>query len=130
MNKKIYFVAEAKVDGDIIQSDKFNLFVNPENNDQIFSDVFQITEYRDFEQYKNKEDFIVTVLSMAASYFDVYGDNVKDISIVAIDADTNVFLWGVKFNVVDDDKFQYAILDWKSKGIFKFQDDDMTITIK
>ena len=130
MNKKIYFVAEAKVDGDIIQSDKFNLFVNPENNDQIFSDVFQITEYRDFEQYKNKEDFIVTVLSMAASYFDVYGDNVKDISIVAIDADTNVFLWGGKFNVVDDDKFQYAILDWKSKGIFKFQDDDMTITIK
>ena len=53
VEKKIYFIAEGIVDGEPIQSDKFNQIVNPETRETLFEDVFQITECAGFERYKH-----------------------------------------------------------------------------
>ena len=72
--KKIHFVTEGIVDGEPIQSEKFNQIVNPDTEKIIFDDVFQITECKDFEKYRDKNEFLATVLEMAISYFEDFGD--------------------------------------------------------
>lgn len=121
MSKKIYFVAEAKVDGEVVHSDKFNQIINPDNNEQVFVDVFQITECKKFEQYKEKDDFLATVFAMTLDFFTEYGDIVEDVNIIAIESDTDIFTWGVQMDVLDDDSFQYTTYDYKATGkILKF----------
>lgn len=121
MRKIIYFVAEAEVDGEIIQSEKFNQLVNPKINETIFDDVFQITDCKDFLNYRNKEDFINAIYEMAYSYFSMYGDDIKNLMIIAADGKTDILQWGVKINLLDDEKFEYSVMDWKAdKHIFKF----------
>lgn len=123
MSRIIYFVAEAEVDGKTIQSEKFNQIVNPETGETIFDDVFQITEYKDFENYKDKEDFIDTVYEMAHGYFELYGDDIGEITVSAAKDDTNVLQWGVKIKPINDNQFEYTVLDWKGNGyIYKFGD--------
>lgn len=120
-DKKIYFVSEGIVDGDTIQSEKFNQIINPETNEQIFSDVFHITECSDFEKCKDKDEFLATVLEMSISYFEDFGDDVGEITLVAIDEKTDIFQWGVSMKVLDDGTFQYGTIDYKSDGkILKF----------
>ena len=120
-DKKIYFVSEGIVDGDPIQSEKFNQIINPETNEQIFSDVFHITECSDFEKCKDKDEFLATVLEMSISYFEDFGDDIGEITVIAIDEDTDIFQWGVSMKVLDDGTFQYGTIDYKSDGkILKF----------
>ena len=54
MERKIYFVGEGIVNGETVHTDKFNQILNPETMEQIFEDVFQITECADFEKYEKK----------------------------------------------------------------------------
>lgn len=121
--KKIYFVTEGIVDGEPIQSEKFNQIVNPDTEKIIFDDVFQITECKDFEKYRDKNEFLATVLEMAISYFEDFGDIIGEITLVAIDEKTDIFQWGVSMKILDDGTFQYGTIDYKADGkILKFAD--------
>lgn len=130
MERKIYFVGEGTVNGETMQTDKFNQIINPDTMGQIFEDVFQITECADFEKYEQKDEFMATVLAMVYSALSLEGEVGNEISFTAIEEGTDIFLWGVNINIIDDDNFQYTTLDWKSKGIFKYMDSDMVISIK
>lgn len=131
MERKIYFVGEGTVNGETMQTAKFNQVINPDTMEQIFEDVFQITECADFEKYEQKEDFMATVLAMVYGALSFEGGEVgEEITFSAIEEGTDLFLWGVQVNIVDDDNFQYTTLDWKSKGKIKYLDGDMIITIK
>lgn len=121
--KKIHFVTEGIVDGEPIQSEKFNQIVNPDTEKIIFDDVFQITECKDFEKYRDKNEFLATVLEMAISYFEDFGDIIGEITLVAIDEKTDIFQWGVSMKILDDRTFQYGTIDYKADGkILKFAD--------
>ena len=121
--KKIHFVTEGIVDGEPIQSEKFNQIVNPDTEKIIFYDVFQITECKDFEKYRDKNEFLATVLEMAISYFEDFGDIIGEITLVAIDEKTDIFQWGVSMKILDDGTFQYGTIDYKADGkILKFAD--------
>ena len=121
--KKIHFVTEGIVDGEPIQSEKFNQIVNPDTEKIIFDDVFQITECKDFEKYRDKNEFLATVLEMAISYFEDFGDIIGEITLVAIDEKTDIFQWGVSMKILDDGTFQYGTIDYKVDGkILKFAD--------
>ena len=124
MNKnKIHFVTEGIVYGEPIQSEKFNQIVNPDTEKIIFDDVFQITECKDFEKYRDKNEFLETVLEMAISYFEDFGDIIGEITLVAIDEKTDIFQWGVSMKILDDGTFQYGTIDYKADGkILKFAD--------
>ena len=121
--KKLHFVTEGIVDGEPIQSEKFNQIVNPDTEKIIFDDVFQITECKDFEKYRDKNEFLATVLEMAISYFEDFGDIIGEITLVAIDEKTDIFQWGVSMKILDDGTFQYGTIDYKADGkILKFAD--------
>lgn len=121
--KKIHFVTEGIIDGEPIQSEKFNQIVNPDTEKIIFDDVFQITECKDFEKYRDKNEFLATVLEMAISYFEDFGDIIGEITLVAIDEKTDIFQWGVSMKILDDGTFQYGTIDYKADGkILKFAD--------
>lgn len=123
MERKIYFVGEGTVNGETMQTPKFNQIVNPDTREQIFEDVFQITDCADFEKYQQKEDFIAAVLAMVYDALSLEGGEVgEEITFTAIEEGTNIFLWGAKVNIVDDDFFQYITLDWKSSGVFIYSD--------
>lgn len=120
MKRKIYFVGEGTVNGETMQTAKFNQVINPDTMEQIFEDVFQITECADFEKYEQKDDFMATVLAMVYGALSLKGEVGNEITFTAIEEGTDIFLWGVRINIIDDDNFQYTTLDWKSSGVFKF----------
>lgn len=123
MKRKIYFVGEGTVNGEIKNTARFNQIINPDTMEQIFEDVFQITECADFEKYEQKEDFMATVLAMVYGALSFEGGEVgEEITFSAIEEGTDIFLWGVKVDVMDEDNFQYTTLDWKSSGVFKYAD--------
>ena len=130
MERKIYFVGEGIVNGETVHTDKFNQILNPETMEQIFEDVFQITECADFEKYEKKDDFMATVLGMVYAALSVEGEVENEIIFSAIEEGTDIFLWGVQIDIIDDDNFQYTTLDWKSKGTVKYFDGEMVISIK
>lgn len=130
MERKIYFVGEGTVNGEIMQTAKFNQIINPETSEQFFDDVFQITECVDFEKYERKDDFIVDALAVVYDALSLEGEVGEQIIFSAIEEGTDIFLWGVQVDRLDEDTFKYTTLDWKSKGILKYQDGDMVITIK
>lgn len=130
MERKIYFVGEGTVNGETMQTDKFNQVINPDTSEQIFEDVFQITECAEFEKYEQKEDFMATVLAMVYAALSLQGEVGEEIIFTAIEEGTDIFLWGVQVNMMDEDSFQYTTLDWKSKGTLKYTDGDMVISIK
>lgn len=120
MKRKIYFVGEGIVNGETVHTDKFNQIINPDTMEQIFEDVFQITECADFEKYEKKDDFMSTVLAMGLSELSLKGEVENEIAFTAIEEGTDIFLWGVNIKIIDDDIFEYTTLDWKSSGVFKF----------
>lgn len=122
MKRKIYFVGEGTVNGETMQTAKFNQIINPDTMEQIFEDVFQITECADFEKYEQKEDFMATVLAMVYGALSLEGEVEDRITFSAIEEGTDIFLWGVQVDIVDDDNFQYTTLDWKSSGVFEYVD--------
>lgn len=113
-----------------MQTAKFNQIINPDTSEQIFEDVFQITECADFEKYEQKEDFMATVLTMVYVALSVEGEVGEEITFTAIEEGTDIFLWGIKVDMMDEDNFQYTALDWKSKGTLKYVEGDMVISIK
>lgn len=122
MKKKIYFIAESVVDGKTIHSEKFNQFINPETGKTIFDDVFLITDYEHFQDYKDKEDFINIVYGMAYNYFSMFGEDIGEITVTAVDEKTDILQWGVKIKPLNDIEFEYAVMDWKGDGyIFKIE---------
>lgn len=130
MERKIYFVGEGTVNGEVMRTAKFNQVINPDTMEQVFEDVFQITECADFEKYEQKENFMATVLAMVYGALSLEGEVGEEITFTAIEEGTDIFLWGVKVNIMDEDNFQYTTLDWKSKGTLKYTDGDMVISIK
>lgn len=123
MDKKIYFVTEGIVDSETIHSERFNQIVNPDTEETIFDDVFQISECRAFEKYKDKENFMEAVLWIAESYFTDFGEDISKITLIAIDQETDIVLWGVSMDNFDGDSFRYTTLDFKESGYtFKFED--------
>lgn len=116
VEKKIYFIAEGIVDGEPIQSDKFNQIVNPETRETLFEDVFQITECAGFERYKHKEEFVSCILEIAKEYFEIFGEEISVITLTAIDTKTDVFQWGVSISNIEDEKFEYGTINWKADG--------------
>lgn len=123
MNKKIYFVTEGIVDSETIHSERFNQIVNPDTEETIFDDVFQITECNLFEEYKDKENFLEAVLVIAESYFADFGEKLFKITLIAIDQESDIFQWGVSMDHFDEDSFKYTTLDFKESGYsFKFED--------
>lgn len=130
MEKKIYFVTEGIIDDEPIHSEKFNQIVNPDTEELIFDDVFQITDCKVFEKYKQKEEFLDAVLDIAESYFTDFGEDISKITLIAIDQETDTFLWGVSMDNFVDDSFQYTTLDFKEGGYtFKFEDADVPVKI-
>ena len=124
MDKKIYFVTEGIVDSETIHSERFNQIINPDTEETIFDDVFQITECKVFEEYKDKENFLEAVLGIAESYFADFGEDIFKITLIAINQETDTFLWGVSMDNFDENSFKYTTLDFKESGYtFKFEDD-------
>lgn len=125
MKKKIYFVTETDVGGVLVRGEKFNRIVKPGTEETIFDDVFQITECADFEKYEQKGDFLDAVIGIEEEYFDKTGDKIASIELVAVDEDTDILQWGVSIKLLEDEKFQYTTLDYKSSGhILKYEDSD------
>ena len=102
MDRKIYFVGEGTVDGQTTNTEKFNQIINPDGK-QMFEEVFQITECADFEKYEQKEDFMTTVLAMVYAALSVEGEVGEEITFTAIEEGTDIFLWGVQVNMMDED---------------------------
>lgn len=96
MERKIYFVGEGTVNGETMQTAKFNQIINPDTSEQIFEDVFQITECADFEKYEQKEDFMASVLAMVYGALSLEGEVEEEITFTAIEEGTDIFLWGCK----------------------------------
>lgn len=133
MSKKIYFVGEGTVNGEKYNTDKFNQVIDPDTQEELFKDIYDITSCADFEKYEHKEDFMSVVIGMAYAALSLEGEVGNEIIVTAIDAQTDIFLWGVKLEIIDDDNFKYTTLDWKSKGIFIMQDNSTSmreVTVK
>lgn len=121
VKRKIYFVTEGIVDGETIQSEKFNQIVNPDTRKTIFDDVFQITECADFETYKDKDEFVACILDISTEYFEQFGEEISGITLTAVDAETNIFQWGLSVMNLEDNSFEFGTIDWKADGkILKF----------
>ena len=55
--KKNYFVGKASINGKTVQTERIDKIIDAETGKAIFTDAFQITEYADVENYKNKDAF-------------------------------------------------------------------------
>lgn len=128
MKRKIYFVGEETVNGEKYNTDKFNQVIDPDTQEELFKDIYDITDCADFEKYEHKEDFMSVVIGMAYAALSLEGKVGNEIIVTAIDAQTDIFLWGVKLEIIDDDNFKYTTLDWKANGtILKYVDEIKSI---
>lgn len=119
---KIYMIVEAQVDGQTLQSEKFNQLFNPDTEDVGFSEVFNMTDSKEFSDYEKKDDFIDVVLGMACELFAEAGEEISDITFLAIEEGTEVFRWGINILEFDEETVQYEIVDWNDgEHIFKFE---------
>lgn len=109
--KNIYFIGEASVNGKIIQTERIDKIVDAETEKPIFEDAFQITEYADIEKYKNKDDFIMNLLSTAYFILKMEGEIEGVVTLNAIEEDTDTCKWGIRMKVLDDEKFQYEMFN-------------------
>lgn len=119
---KIYMIVEAQVDGQTLQSEKFNQLFNPDTEDVGFSEVFNMTDSKEFSDYEKKDDFINVVLGMACDLFAEAGEEISDINFFAIEEGTEIFRWGINILEFDEETVQYEIVDWNDgEYIFKFE---------
>ena len=119
---KIYMIVEAQVDGQTLQSEKFNQLFNPDTEDVGFSEVFNMTDSKEFSDYEKKDDFINVVLGMACELFAEAGEEISYINFLAIEEGTEIFRWGINILEFDEETVQYEIVDWNDgEYIFKFE---------
>ena len=118
---KVYLKGEAIVSGEIIQTDKINQIINPETEKKVYEDVFEIEDYKEFENYKLKEDFLQLMYEMSIDYFSKFGEICSEITFMAADEETDIIKWGFDFEKLDEDNFQYAVMDYLSSDtVMKF----------
>ena len=116
---KVYFIAEVNYGEEHLTSQKL-YSIGDYDGSTLYEDFFNITECKDFDNAKNKDEFVATVVQMAQEYFADNGEFDK-VLFTAIDKDTHVFQWGVEISIADNDNLQYASVDWKKDGnIFKY----------
>lgn len=114
--KKIYFVGEASINGKTVQTERIDKIIDAETEKTIYEDVFQITEYADVENYKNKDDFIMHLLSAAYFILKMEGKIEGAVILNAMEESTDICKWGIRMEILDDEKFQYETFDCATKN--------------
>lgn len=105
--KKIYFIGEASVNGITVQTERIDRITDLETGKLIFEDAFQITEHADIENYKDKDDFIMNLLSTAYFILKMEGEIEGTVTLNAMEEDTDTCKWGIRMEIMDNEKFQY-----------------------
>lgn len=111
INKKIYFIGKASVNGMAVQTERIDKIIDSETGKPMFEDAFQIKEYADVENYKNKDDFIMNLLSTAYFILKMQGEIEGTIVLSAMEEGTDTCKWGIRMEILDDEKFQYETFD-------------------
>lgn len=114
--KRIYFVGEASINGKTVQTERIDKIIDPETGKPMFEDAFQITEYADVENYKNKDDFIMHLLSVAYFILKMEGEIEGAVILNAMEESTHTCKWGIKMEILDNEKFQYEIFGCATKN--------------
>lgn len=109
--KRIYFVGEASINGKTIQTERIDKIIDAETEKPIYEDAFQITEYADVENYKNKDDFVMHLLSTAYFILKMEGKIEGAVTLNAMEESTDTCKWGIRMEILDNEKFQYEIFD-------------------
>ena len=114
--KKNYFVGKASINGKTVQTERIDKIIDAETEKTIYEDAFQITKYTDVENYKNKDDFIMNLLSTAYFILKAEGEIEGSVILNAIEEGTNICKWGIRMVILDDEKFQYETFDCATKN--------------
>ena len=114
--KKNYFVGKASINGKIVQTERIDKIIDAETGKAIFTDAFQITEYADVENYKNKDAFIMNLLSVAYFILKAEGEIEGAVILKAMEEGTDICKWGIRMEIIDNEKFQYETFDCTTKN--------------
>ena len=114
--KRIYFVGKASINGKIVQTERIDKIIDAETEKTIYEDAFQITKYTDVENYKNKDDFIMNLLSIVYFVLKAEGEIEGAVILNAIEEGTDICKWGIRMVILDDEKFQYETFDYATKN--------------
>ena len=114
--KRIYFVGEASINGKTVQTERIDKIIDAETEKTIYEDAFQITKYTDVENYKNKDDFIMNLLSVAYFILKAEGEIEGAVILNAVEEGTDICKWGIRMEILDDEKFQYETFDCATKN--------------
>ncbi len=114
--KRIYFVGKASINGKIVQTERIDKIIDAETEKTIYEDAFQITKYIDVENYKNKDDFIMNLLSIVYFVLKAEGEIEGAVILNAIEEGTDICKWGIRMVILDDEKFQYETFDYATKN--------------
>lgn len=109
IKERIYFIGKALVNGTAVQTERINKIIDPETGKPMFEEAFQMTEYADIENYKNKDDFIMHLLSTACFILKMEGKIEGAVILNAMEESTDTCKWGIRMEILDDEKFQYEI---------------------
>lgn len=114
--KRIYFVGEASINGRTVQTERIDKIIDAETEKPIYEDAFQITKYADVENYKNKDNFIMNLLSTAYFILKVEGEIEGAVILNALEEGTDICKWGIRMEIMDNEKFQYETFDCETKN--------------
>lgn len=114
--KRIYFVGEASINDKTVQTERIDKIIDPETGKPMFEDAFQITEYADVENYKNKDAFIMNLLSVAYFILKAEGEIEGAVILKAMEEGTDICKWGIRMEIIDNEKFQYETFDCTTKN--------------
>ena len=114
--KKNYFVGKASINGKTVQTERIDKIIDAETEKTIYEDAFQITKYIDVENYKNKDDFIMNLLSIVYFVLKAEGEIEGAVILNAIEEGTDICKWGIRMVILDDEKFQYETFDYATKN--------------
>ena len=113
--KRIYFVGEASINDKTVQTERIDKIIDPETGKPMFEDAFQITKYADVENYKNKDDFIMNLLSTAYFILKMEGEIEGTVILNAMEEGTDICKYGIRMEILDNEKFQYEIFGCAKK---------------
>ena len=114
--KRIYFLGEASINGKTVQTERIDKIIDAETGKAIFTDAFQITEYADVENYKNKDAFIMNLLSVAYFILKAEGEIEGAVILKAMEEGTDICKYGIRMEILDNEKFQYEIFGCATKN--------------
>lgn len=118
---KVYFVVEARYGQESIRSDELYSIGDPDSGENVFEDIFKITECQEFAKSPQINEFVGCIYQMAEEYFKSEGQ-FGSICVVAIDKETKIFQWGINISKHDAENLQFTLVDWKKDGkVFKYK---------